>query len=114
MGDPRGRLGVEVHPSVWGPYETRQPNRSSPDQGGLLDVGIMARTLGGQEVVIGEIWAAALGKDGKKIRIDARAIAQRIADTLNHMQAPLFCPSCGLTSPSEKHLTSHPIARRRG
>lgn len=85
--DPRKQLGLEVVPSVSGPYELMGAKPTTPDAGGTLDVGILARTPDGRRVVIGEIWAACPGKDGVKIRIAAREIAQRMIDTLNGAEA---------------------------
>ena len=89
MTDPRIALGYEVEPGVTGPY-TIQPANLGEDRG-TLDHAIVAHTKDGRPVIIGEIWAASLGKGGAKIRIDAAAVAQQIVDTLNDA----FVPSRG-------------------
>lgn len=81
MSDPRKGLGYEVEDEVVGPYSTLAALPS--DNGGTLDRGIVATTKDGRRVVIGEVWAAAVGPGGEKIRIDADAIARRIVETLN-------------------------------
>lgn len=84
MSDPRIALGKEVEPDVQGPYSAVPAHRDGTgDDGGTLDQAIRAYTKDGRPVVIGEIWAAALGRAGSKVRIDAAAVAQRIVDTLN-------------------------------
>ena len=80
MTDPRIALGYEVDLEITGPYTVRRP---SPNAAGILDVGIVADRLDGTSIVIGEIWAACVGKDGKKVRIDAFAVATRIVADLN-------------------------------
>ena len=83
MNDPRERLGVTVEQDVTGPYEVMASHPASPDTGGTLDRGIVAHTRDGRRVVIGEVWAACVGKDWAKVRIDADAVARRIIATLN-------------------------------
>jgi len=83
MSDPRERYGMTVEPDVTGPYEVMGAKRTSADEGGTLDRGIVAHTRDGRRVVIGEVWAAGVGKDGAKIRIDADAVAHRIVAVLN-------------------------------
>lgn len=83
MGDPREGLGMAVEPDVVGPYDVVGAHPASPDGGGTLDRGITARTLDGRLVVIGEVWAAAVGKDGSRVRINADVVAHRIVATLN-------------------------------
>ena len=84
MTDPRVRLGLEVQAGVRAPYSIQPANRDGTGgDGGTLDCAIIAHTEDDRRVVIGEIWAAGVGGGGKKIRIDARAVAQCIVDTLN-------------------------------
>ncbi len=89
MSDPRIAFGLEVEPRVLAPYSIQPAARDGTgDDGGTLDRAIVARTEDGRRVVIGEIWAACLGKGGAKIRIDADAEAQFIVDTLNEAAVP--------------------------
>ena len=82
--DPRERLGLKVEPDVVPPFELVAAKRDgSGNDGGTLDIGIIARLPNGEKVVIGEIWAACPGSGEEKVRIDARRVAQAIVDTLN-------------------------------
>jgi hypothetical protein len=82
MTDPRLALGLEVEESVCGPYKVVAAARTSPDDGGTLDCGIVAHTKDGRQLVIGEIWAAGVGPGGSKVRLDARKIAEDIVAML--------------------------------
>lgn len=78
--DVREALGYNVEPTVVGPYETMGP---SPQAAGVLDTGLVAHTQDGRTVVIGEVWAAAVGSGGAKIRIDSRGVAAAMSQKLN-------------------------------
>ena len=88
MADPRIAFGLTVEPDVQGPFEVRAASPGSPSEGGTLDCGIVARTADGRSVVIGEIWAACPGPGGSKVRIDARAVAERIVRALTERESP--------------------------
>lgn len=77
MTDPRIGLGYEVEPVVHGPWSLH------PGGEGTLDRGIVAQTKSGEKVVIGEIWAAAVGAKGTKVRVDSVAIAEALVAVLN-------------------------------
>ncbi len=82
MTDPRIGMGFEVDLRVTGPYEVRAATSSD---GGSLDVAIVARrVVGGERIVIGEIWAAC-PSDGseEKVRLDAVEVASDICAKLN-------------------------------
>jgi len=89
MIDPRTKMGLEVESAVCGPYEIRSATRNGTgNDGGSLDQAIMAWTVDGRQVVIGEIWAAGIGVNGSKIRLDAKGIAESVVTTLNRLFAP--------------------------
>lgn len=87
MSDPREGFGLTVEPEVVGPYSLVPSRHLSSSTGGLLDYGIAAFTKDGRRVVIGELFAAAIGAGGSKIRIDTKAVGQIIVDTLNNPAA---------------------------
>lgn len=81
--DPRVAMGYDVEPEVFPPFEVMPASDTGGQLGGTLDHAIIARTKDGRRIVIGEIWAACPGAGGTKVRIDAREVARRIAETLN-------------------------------
>jgi hypothetical protein len=81
--DPRIALGLTVEPHVVGPFSVRGATRTSPDEGGTLDCGLLGYVTGGRPVVFGEIWAACPSGTNGKVRLDARAVAERIVSLLN-------------------------------
>lgn len=82
--DPRVDMGYDVKPEVQGPYSIRRARRDGTgNDGGTLDVGIIAYTVDGTQVVIGEIWAACPDDDGGKTRIDAIQVSKGIVARLN-------------------------------
>jgi hypothetical protein len=84
MTDPREQLGHEVHSHVKGPFSVRQATRDGTgDDGGTLDVALVAHTEDGTRVIIGEIWAACPNQLGGKTRINAKEVADSIVTTLN-------------------------------
>ena len=87
MSDPRIDMGYAVEPKVVGPFEVVEAADTGGLAGGTLDRGIVAYTEDGRRVVIGEIWAAGVGKGGSKIRLDASAIARRLVDAANDCAA---------------------------
>ena len=88
MPDLRESLGIEVEPDVKGPYSTQPAKRDGTgNDGGILDVGIIAYLANGKRVVIGEIWAACPDEDGGKTRINASTVAERIVSELNQRRS---------------------------
>jgi hypothetical protein len=81
--DPRIALGLTVEPHVVGPFSVRGATRTSPDEGGTLDCGLLGYVTGGRPVVFGEIWAACPSGTHEKVRLDVRAVAERIVSLLN-------------------------------
>ena len=74
--DPRTRmLGVKIE-TAEGPFRLKEANRSSPDEGGSLDLAIVARLQDGREVVVGELWAVGPASDGARISLDPCGVAK--------------------------------------
>ena len=81
--DQRIALGVTVEPQVRAPFSVRGASPASPDDGGTLDCGLLGHVADGRPVVFGEIWAACPSGTHEKVRLDARAVAERIVSLLN-------------------------------
>lgn len=81
--DPRIALGMTVEPQVRPPFSVRGASPASPDDGGTLDCGLLGHVADGRPVVFGEIWAACPSGTHEKVRLDARAVAERIVSLLN-------------------------------
>jgi hypothetical protein len=76
-------MGYEVETRVVGPFEVMEAAYTGGAAGGTLDRGIVARTKDGRRVVIGEVWAAGVGKGGVKIRLHATAVADSLVHVAN-------------------------------
>ena len=85
MADPREAYGIEVEQDVVGPYSLVPSRHATPETGGLLDYGIGAFTTGGRPLIIGELFAAAIGtgQTTDKIRINTKRIGERLCYMLN-------------------------------
>lgn len=75
-GDALDRIrGVrEVGP----PWSVRGANPETPDDGGTLDRGIVGHLEDGTPVVIGEVWAAGVAGDGRRVSLDSRGLARDV------------------------------------
>lgn len=87
-------MGYEVEPNVVGPFEVLEAADTGGAAGGILDRGIVARTQDGRSVVIGEVWAAGVGRGSPKIRIDASAVARSIVHRCNMHETLLLELRC--------------------
>ena len=91
--DPRIAMGLTVEEKIVGPYFLRPAERASPDEGGSLDRAIIAHTVDGREMAIGELWAVGseIGSRNRdiKIRLDTEAIGEHIIELLEaHDKGP--------------------------
>jgi len=82
MPDPREKYGIIVEPMITRPFQLVPSLHASPDTGGLLDYAISATVPDGRVVIIGELFAAGIGREGK-IRLNTKEIGERIVQILN-------------------------------
>ena len=121
MSDQAANLR-DIQP-ISGPFEIKTAEPPTPDHGGTLDRGIVGRLPDGRRVVIGEVWAACPAEDVdpasglvrgaernlSRISIDTDAMAQRIVDGLNRLEAVEFyngdgvCYGCGGFKDEHEH-----------
>ena len=82
MSDPRESLGYIVESELM-EFELIPSRHTTPDTGGLLDYGILARLPDGRRVVIGELFARAPGDHPVGVRLDTKKVGEWIVATLN-------------------------------
>ena len=80
--DPREQYGIIVESVINRPFQLVPSLHTSPDTGGLLDYGISAAVPDGRVVIIGELFAAGIGREGK-IRLNTKEIGERVCQILN-------------------------------
>lgn len=90
MPDPREAYGIAVEQDVVGPYSLVLSRHTTPETGGSLDYGIGAFTTAGRPLIIGELFAAAIGtgQTTDKIRINTKRIGEKLCEVLNGQALP--------------------------
>ena len=84
MEDPREQFGRPVERKVYGRWHLVPSRHGTPETGGLLDYGLACYLPNGQQVVIGELFAAAIGASTHDpVRIDTARIGEAMVTVLN-------------------------------